>query len=106
MTHAKRTDENHARILKAMRAKGWGAISVHKLGDNFPDTICCYRGHTFLCEIKTIDGQLSDGQDTFICYWKGVVIVIRHESDIEYFSKLFEGIPLFSKMIYPERPWR
>jgi hypothetical protein len=57
MSHNRRdskTDTNQAEIVKALRQIGCFVLPTHQLKDAF-DILVCYRGKTFIIEIKNPD---------------------------------------------------
>jgi len=55
--YARRTDGNHAAILRVMREAGAWVVDTSRVGSGFPDVMVWHRGTIHLCEIK--DGSLS-----------------------------------------------
>lgn len=53
---ARRTDGNHAAILRVMREAGAWVVDTSRVGSGFPDAMVWHRGILSLCEIK--DGSL------------------------------------------------
>jgi len=75
---AKRRDFNEKEIVKALESIG---CSVYRL-DIPCDLLCCYKGRTFLVEVK--DGSKSpsrirktDAQEKFFDWWPGEKYVCK-----------------------------
>jgi Holliday junction resolvase len=93
----KRTDRNHAEILRAFRDFGCSVVDTSALGEGFPDAVIGINGETGLVEIK--DGskhaskrKLTPSQVKFIRSWKGgpYVIITSIDSAVE-FARLLQG---------------
>lgn len=54
---ARRTDGNHAAILRVMREAGAWVVDTSRVGGGFPDAMVWHRGTIHLVEIK--NGALS-----------------------------------------------
>lgn len=81
---AKRTDANHAAIVKAFRALGCSVASTAGIGDGFPDLVVSRHkdGPAWLVEVK--DGskppsarKLTEDQIKFHGAWKGKIFVCK-----------------------------
>lgn len=76
--YARKTDANQAAIVNGLRAVGATVLSAHRAGSDVPDLIVGYQGVTYLMEIKTDEGRLSDGQRKVIGAWRGgPAVVVR-----------------------------
>jgi hypothetical protein len=51
-THAKRTDDNQALIVQALRRAGASVEHLHTLGRGCPDLLIGFRGENYLLEVK------------------------------------------------------
>lgn len=74
--YARRTDDNHAVVVEALRNAGAVVRSLAKVGDGCPDLLVGYRGRTLLMEVK--DGakppsarKLTDDEADFFRNWTG-----------------------------------
>ncbi len=50
--HGRRTDTNHARIVKTLRAIGWHVTDASHVGNGFPDLVIAKNGRLLLVEVK------------------------------------------------------
>lgn len=55
MTHARRTDANHAAIRDALRQIGAFVQDLSRVGEGCPDLLCGHRGRWIVIEVK--DGK-------------------------------------------------
>ena len=90
----KRTDANHAEIIRALEKLGASVIDTSQLGDGFPDLIVGYRRRNWLLEVK--DGTkapsrllLTVAQKAFFQTWNGALPeVVRSVDDVIHWSNL------------------
>ncbi len=84
--YARRTDRNHAAIVRAWRAAGCSVLSLAPLGKGAPDALVGYRGVNTLAEIKREEGPrggrsgaiLNGWQREWQAKWRGgAVVVVR-----------------------------
>lgn len=74
----RRTDANHATIVKALREVGAFVLDLHEVGGGCPDIAVLWGGRVLLVEIKTATGKLKPGQIEFRQLWgEAVVKVVR-----------------------------
>lgn len=77
----KRTDKNHAEILRAARAVGADVVDTHICGQGAPDAVVLYpageRARAWLIEIKTADGELTDAEKRYALRSRTPVHVVR-----------------------------
>lgn len=79
-----RRDSTHAHIRKRLRELGASWMDTADEGDDKPDGIAGFCGHSFLVECKSAKGKLSDGQSKFARTWRGSpVVVLRSEQEAE-----------------------
>ena len=84
----RRTDSNHAEIIKALRKiPKLSVFSTHEVGKGFPDIVIGYKGINYLIEIK--DGKkspsarkLTDAEIEFHLNWKGQKAVIKNIDEL------------------------
>ena len=78
--YARRVDDNHAAIVKALRAVGCAVQSLAAVGSGCPDLVVGRHGMTFLLEVK--DGakppsarKLTPDEAEWHRAWCGVPVV-------------------------------
>jgi hypothetical protein len=84
----KRTDSNHAEIIKALRKiPNLSVFSTHEVGKGFPDIVIGYKGINYLIEIK--DGKkspsqrkLTDAELDFHLSWNGQIDTIKNFDEL------------------------
>ena len=84
----KRTDSNHAEIIKALRKiPNLSVFSTHEVGKGFPDIVIGYKGINYLIEIK--DGnkppsarKLTDAEIEFHLNWNGQIDTIKNLDEL------------------------
>lgn len=69
--YAARRDTNHAEIRDGLRECGFTVFDAGSVGGDLPDLICGAHGTTFLFEVKSAGGKVSDGQSRFAENWRG-----------------------------------
>lgn len=77
MRRAARVDANHKEIADGLRAIGRSVLSLHQLGSDAPDLLVGNGVSNILLEVKTKTGKLSDGQRSFLEWWRGPAAVVR-----------------------------
>lgn len=92
MRYARRTDDNHSEVVKALRALGWSVLDLSRVGGGCPDLLAARNGTTVLVEVKRPaapsmgkdgyarrgkPGALEESQEAFRAEWKGRVVVLR-----------------------------
>ena len=70
-----RRDMNEQRIVQALRDVG--ATVYHLSAPGLPDLLAGFRGATFLLEIKSPKGTLTDPEHDFFETWRGHAVVVR-----------------------------
>jgi len=84
----KRTDSNHAEIIKALRnIPNLSVFSTHEVGKGFPDIVIGYKGINYLIEIK--DGnkppsarKLTPDEVKFHQEWSGQISIIKNLDEL------------------------
>jgi hypothetical protein len=84
----KRTDSNHAEIIKALRKiPNLSVFSTHEVGKGFPDIVIGYKGINYLIEIK--DGKkppsarkLTPDEVKFHQEWSGQISIIKNLDEL------------------------
>jgi hypothetical protein len=84
----KRTDSNHAEIIKALRKiPNLSVFSTHEVGKGFPDIVIGYKGINYLIEIK--DGnkppsarKLTDAEVKFHNDWQGQIKIVNNLDEV------------------------
>lgn len=84
----KRTDRNHAEIIKALRKiQNISVFSTHEIGKGFPDIVVGYKGINYLIEIK--DGnkspsarKLTDHELEFHLNWCGQCAIVKNIDEL------------------------
>jgi hypothetical protein len=83
-----RVDKNQTDIVDTLRALGVSVQSLASMGDGVPDLLCGLLGLTFLLEVKTETGKLTDDQIEWLALWRGdSVLIIRNTSQAELLVK-------------------
>ncbi len=76
MRRAARVDANQRAIVKALRAVGATVEHLHQLGQGTPDLLVGYRQKTFILEVKTATGQLTEDQKLWHRIWQGLPVAV------------------------------
>lgn len=56
-------DDNHAEIVKALKAAGASVKELEAVGDGFPDLAVGYRGSNYLLEVKNPATRYGQGKN-------------------------------------------
>jgi len=72
---ASRTDANQKAIVAGLRAVGATVQDLHAVRHGCPDIAVGFRGATYLIELKTDNGSLTDDEDRWIFDWRGQVAI-------------------------------
>jgi len=73
--YARRTDSNHAWIVKAFRDLGCSVFDTSRVAGGFPDILVGKNGITVLVEIKADDKKkFTAAQDMFMLNWRGSTV--------------------------------
>lgn len=77
----KRTDANHAEIIRAARGIGADVVDTHICGQGVPDAVVLYpageRARAWLIEIKTTDGELTEAEKRYALRSRTPVHIVR-----------------------------
>lgn len=73
MKQAAKIDATQPGIVAALRAAGWGVLSLAALGNGAPDLLVARHGCAGLIECKSRGGRLTDLQRAFAATWPGNV---------------------------------
>jgi hypothetical protein len=74
MRRGGKPDGNQEVIVEALRLAGASVEIISKVGFRCPDLLVGYRRRTFLLEVKSETGELTDGQREWHCDWKGLPV--------------------------------
>jgi hypothetical protein len=77
MRRAARVDRNQAAIVEQLRGVGASVESLARVGAGVPDLLVGFRERTYLLEIKTDRGALTDDQRAWLARWRGQAAVVR-----------------------------
>ena len=80
----RRRDVNEAEIVDLMRAYGATVSRLEPVGDDagLPDLVVGFCGETWLAEVKSAEGRLSEDQETWHQTWRGSEVwELRCEED-------------------------
>ena len=90
MRRAAKVDDNHKKLVNALRKTGGSVLSLAAHGQGCPDVLFGFGGRTFLLEFK--DGEkppsarkLTPAQVKFRQEWKGDYTLIETLADVEHF---------------------
>lgn len=78
---AAKVDANQAEIVKALRKCGISVQSTASMGKGFPDLVAGKGALTWLIEVKSEKGKLTQDQVEFISAWRGKVHIARSVDD-------------------------
>ena len=79
--YARRTDDNQAEVVSALRADGWTVYLTHAVGRGFPDLVCGKSGVTVLVEVKRPGEMLTGPEKNFFVDWQGAVVLVFSGED-------------------------
>jgi hypothetical protein len=66
-----KVDLNHTEVVNALRAAGCTVQSLAEVGDGCPDLLVGYRGTTWLLEVKSPGGSVTEDQVQWLARWRG-----------------------------------
>ena len=91
--YAARRDTTHADVRDGLRQAGYSVFDAGSVGGDFPDLVVGAHGLTFLIEVKSPGGKVSEGQSRFAANWRGgpVLIVYSLEQALGYIIKHVRG---------------
>jgi hypothetical protein len=78
---ARRTDNNQAEIVDALRKVGASVAITSRLGDGFPDIVVGYMGQNAMAEIKDGNAGLTEDEMKFFQDWRGNLRILRSVED-------------------------
>lgn len=78
MRRAARVDRNQNEIVTALRKVGASVQHLHNVGRGCPDIAVGFRGATYLLEVKTDDGTLTNAEAIWHAHWRGQVDIVRN----------------------------
>lgn len=87
MRRAAKKDLNHNEIAQALRDVGYLVAETHQIGSGFPDLICAGINRrtgircTWLIEVKSDDGVLTDDEAVFHAKWSEYVWIVRTKEE-------------------------
>jgi len=81
MRRAARTDANHAAIRDLLVRCGCSVQSLAAVGKGVPDLLVGRFRRTYLVEVKTDRGELTDDQALWHARWRGQIVVLRSVMD-------------------------
>ena len=82
MSYAKRTDFNHAEIVKTLRQLGCSVFDSSRVAGGFPDLVVGRNQITCLVEIKSDKkAKFTSAQEMFMMNWKGSAVIRINDID-------------------------
>lgn len=81
--HKNKRDGNEAEILAELRGYG---LSVYSM-DAPADALVGYCGRSYLVEVKTPVGKLTEPQQKFLSVWRGDYTILRSIEDASAFAQ-------------------
>jgi hypothetical protein len=75
--YAAKIDTNQPAIVEELRQVGASVESLARVGAGVPDLLVGFRERTYLLEIKTDRGALTDDQRAWLARWRGQAAVVR-----------------------------
>jgi len=82
LSYAKRTDSNHAEIIKTLRQLGCSVFDSSRVAGGFPDLVVGINQVTCLVEIKSdAKAKFTFAQEMFMMNWKGSAVVRINDVD-------------------------
>lgn len=79
--HRGRVDANQREIADALREAGVSVCVLSGEGDGVPDLLCATHEKTWLIEVKTNSGDLTNEQTRFFATWRGEIQLVRTIED-------------------------
>lgn len=74
---ARRTDNNHAEVIAALRGLGCSVWDTHESGHGSPDCVVYVNElATLLVEIKAAKGRLTKDEAAWHARWRGQVYIV------------------------------
>jgi hypothetical protein len=90
----RRRDANEDLIVESLEAVRATVERLHPAGrGGLPDLLVGFRGQTYLIEVKTLDGELDDGQLDWHLAWRGAPVIVARtpEQALRAIGALYEG---------------
>lgn len=81
MRRIARVDKNQVEIIDTLRRAGASVLLLHQLGRGCPDIAVGYKNETYLMEIKSKGGRLTQDEQYFFDWWKGHAIVVYNSDE-------------------------
>jgi hypothetical protein len=78
----KKVDLNQPEIIEQAKKLGMSVQSLHTIGKDCPDVLFGYAGINILCEIKSGNNDLSEGQKIYHDNWQGQIATVRNIDDV------------------------
>jgi len=79
----RKSDANQKRIVETLRSVPGVSVFVTTIVKHgFPDLVVGFRGVTYLVELKTEKGKLTDDERDFFDSWTGQITIARSAEDI------------------------
>lgn len=79
MHFRRRTDNNQAELIKALRRVGLEVLLLYRQGEGCPDALVSEpygaTSRCWLLEIKNHGGKRTEAQDKFLARWRGVPVI-------------------------------
>lgn len=72
-----RIDKNQNQIVGQLRDAGYSVLCLHTVGNGCPDLAVGKNGITYLVEIKSDAGKLTEKQRVFFGAWQGNAFIAR-----------------------------
>lgn len=72
-----RIDKNQNEIVDKLRGAGFSVMCLHTVGNGCPDLVIGRAGVTYLVEVKSKGGKLTEKQRIFFREWRGNALVAR-----------------------------
>jgi Holliday junction resolvase len=79
MRQAAKRDTNEPEIVNALRQVG--ATVRHISQPGLPDLLVGHHGQTYLMEVKTAKGKLTEPEREFFDEWEGQAAIVRSVED-------------------------
>ena len=77
----RKVDANQPQIVAELRQAGCSVTDLHTVGAGCPDLVAGWQGKTFLLEVKSPGGKLTDDEQTWFDEWRGQAAIIYSAED-------------------------
>lgn len=74
MRRRAKVDSNHGEIVTALKSAGCTVQSLAEVGSGCPDLLVGYHGKSFLLEVKSRGGTLTEDQVQWLARWRGGMV--------------------------------